>query len=133
MLVEFKILVPLQGFPSYDACFAFYSAKLTQSVASGEMQDLVLAVAADMGAYELFQIANVTVVTVEKGLTIDTTVPDRDDISEGDFAGVVIGIVVAFVVLAGVVYISVTSRRLATAKHPAGGSADDFKGTETKV
>ncbi len=58
-----------------------------------------------MGAYELYSVSAVNITSFEYQGAINTAVPDRDDISEGDFASVVIGIVVAFLMLIVVVYL----------------------------
>ncbi len=105
VLVEFKILAPAQGFSTYEACFAHFSVKLSDTEG---IHDQVLVAAEDMGAFELYHMSNVTVLGLANSGAIDTKPADRDDISEGDFAGVVIGIVVAFLVLAVLMYLCIS-------------------------
>ncbi len=111
VLVEFKILAPAHDYPvtgkhfsSFDECFAYFSGRLSEAVELGHVHDQLVVVAEDMGAYELYSITTVNITSFENQGVVDTAVPDRDDISEGDFAGVVIGIVVAFLVLLLAVY-----------------------------
>ncbi len=106
VLVKFKALAPLQeGFDSYETCFTHYVAKLQESIESLEIYNTLVTVAEDMGAYELYSITAVNITSFENQGAINTAVPDRDDISEGDFAGVVIGIVLAFLVVVALLYL----------------------------
>ncbi len=130
VLVKFKILAPLQGFPSFEACFAFFSQTLRAEVESEEFQAQLVAVAEDMGAYELYSITAVNITSFENQGAINTAVPDRDDISEGDFAGVVIGIVVAFLVLIVMVYLCISGGAVNKSE---GGSDGTLKSSPAEV
>ncbi len=110
VLVELRIIASAEGFASYDACYQHFIALLSESVGSLAIYEKLREVAEDMGAYELYSITAVNITSFENQGAIDTAVTDRDDISEGDFAGVVIGIVVAFLVLIALCYCCVVRR-----------------------
>ncbi len=108
--VELRIIASLVGFADAEDCFEHFSANLIAAIQSGSLQTQILAVAVELGASELFTLSSMNITTiVNSGIVTTTLTTDKnmEVLSDGNFAGVVVGIVVSFAMLLLAMYLCI--------------------------
>ncbi len=111
---------PELSFSSPAEIFASVTTLLTTSIASGSFDTTIAAAAIEFQAAELLQAVYDTAAEVPKPTytEIDTYDPMDAGLSTGEYAGIVIGVLVAFIVLIGCVWFAVKRRSEESAGMP---------------
>ena len=118
--VDFTIFAQLSDFPTANftagsvstQIFALISTKLNTSVSTGSFTTLLKTAAVLAGATDLQNIQNITLshttYTTVNTATVTVHV-NENSLSSGEFVGIVIGVIVFFVVLIGLLFMCVTT------------------------
>jgi hypothetical protein len=125
--VVFRILVQdsdfsQQSFASPTALFIFVTTAFAQSVTSAAFDTALNAAAAQFQAAELIEQNaqhDSTVTVAPPTFTAVDTRHEEDNLSEGEYAGVVIGVLVAFIVLGAIVFFMFRRRDEESVQHSA--------------
>ncbi len=112
--VTFRFLVqnsdfPQQNFPSPKALFIFLTTAFAQSVSGAAFDTAMKAAAVQYQAAELLehdaQLDSTVTIAPPTFTEVDTYDPMDAGLSTGEYAGVVIGVLVAFIVLGAIVFL----------------------------